>query len=166
MPPATYARNGAVRFDRARHDDSVRIRTRNPRDVTHQTFTVRIAHDRTLDALTLCATCGAVICSGIAGGIEVAGGIALIAARVMPPRRGPAFDALRFGTDDAWAVVGEHCGVTPIDPPVVHVSHRAIVVLEVRTLGTSEFLVFTASATVPDELRRLRALLRSRRLAR
>lgn len=134
--------------------------------MTRQTLTVRVSHDRTLDVLTLCATCGAVICSAIAGGIEAAGGVALIAARLMQPGSRPAFDALRFGADDAWAVIGEHCGVAPIDPPVVHVSHRAIVVLEVSALGNCEFLVFTASATVPHELRRLRALLRSRRLAR
>ena len=134
--------------------------------MTRQTFTVRIARDRTLDMLALCATCGAVVCSAIAGGVEAAGGAALIAARAMPPRSRPAFDALRFGADDGWAVVGEHCGVTPIDLPVVHVSHRAIVVLEVSALGNCEYLIFTASATVPDELRRLRALLRSRRLAR
>ena len=133
---------------------------------TRQIFTVGITHDRTLDALALCATCGAVICAAIAGGVEVAGGVALIAARVVPPRIRPAFDALRFGADGAWAVVGEHCGVAPIDPPVVHVSHRAVVVLEVCALGKSDVLVFTASATAPDELRRLRALLRSRRLAR
>ena len=135
-------------------------------EMTYRTFTVRITHDRVLDVLSLCATCGAVVCSGIAGGVEAAGGVALLAARAIPARGRPAFDTLRFGADDAWAVVGEQCGVTTIEPPVVHVSHRAIVVVEVSVLGKSEFLVFTASATEPDELRRLRALLRSRRLAR
>ena len=134
--------------------------------MTRQTFTIRVAHDRAIDVLTLCAMCGAVICSGIAGGVEAAGAVALLAARLHPARGPLAFDALRFGADDAWAVVGEGCGVTAIEPPVVHVSHRAIVVLEVSVPGKSEFVVFTSSATAPDELRRLRALLRSRRLTR
>ena len=110
--------------------------------------------------------CGAVVCSGIAGGAEAAGGVALLAARLLSARDPPAFDALRFDTDDAWAVVGETFGIAAIDPPVVHVSHRDVVVLEISVLGKSEFLVFTSRAATPDELRRLRVLLRSRRLAR
>lgn len=134
--------------------------------MTRQTFSIPITHDRVLDVLALCAMGGAVVCSGIAGGVEAAGGIALLAARLLPARGPLAFDALRFGADDAWAVVGEACGIAAIEPPVVHVSHRDVVVLEVSMLGKREFVVFTSRATAPDELRRLRVLLRSRRLAR
>lgn len=133
--------------------------------ILRQTFTIRVAHDPAVVALSLGATCGAVICAGIAGGVEAAGGVALIAARLHAACAPGRYDELRFDGDAAWAVAGEGCGVVGVETPGVHVSHPAVVVLEVSERGRSDVLVFTPSATAPEDLRRLRALVRSRRLS-
>ena len=103
---------------------------------------------------------------GIAGGVEVAGGVALLAARLRTGADPGRYRELRFDGDGAWAVVGHDSGAIAIEPPVVHVSHRAVVVLEVVDAGMRDFLVFTPFSTATADLRRLRVLLRSTGLSR
>lgn len=125
-----------------------------------QVFTIRVARDRAIEALSLAALCGAMVCAGVAGGVEMAGGVALLAVRMRPARAPDRYRELRFD-GDAWKVVGTDGGLIAIEPPVVHLAHRALVVVEVAAAGRSDFLVFSPSATPLDDLRRLRVRLRA-----
>ena len=133
--------------------------------IDRRTFTIRVARDRAVEALSLAALCGAVICAGVAGGVEAAGGVALLAVRSGPGRAAGRYRGLRFD-GDAWAVVGADGMPIAIDPPVVHLSHRAAVVLEVFASDRRDFLVFTPAAVPSDDLRRLRVRLRAGGLSR
>lgn len=133
--------------------------------IDRRTFTIRVARDRAVEALSLAALCGAVICAGVAGGVEAAGGVALLAVRLGPGRAAGRYRGLRFG-GDACAVVGADGMPIAIDPPVVHLSHRAAVVLEVFASDRRDFLVFTPAAVPSDDLRRLRVHLRAGGLSR
>ena len=128
--------------------------------IVRRTFTIRVARDWAVEALSLGAVCGAVLCAGVAGGVEAAGGIALLAVRSSPGRATGRYRGLRFD-DHTWAVVGTDGTPIAIDPPVVHFSHRAAIVLEVFASDRSDFLVFTPIATPSDDLRRLRVHLRA-----
>ena len=128
--------------------------------VLRQTFTIRAARDRAVEALSLGALCGAVICAGVAGGVEAAGGVAALAVRCRAGGAAGRHRELRFD-GDIWTAVGADGGVITIEPPVVHLAHRAIIVLEVFASDRSDFLVFSPSATPPDDLRRLRVRLRA-----
>ena len=130
-----------------------------------QTFTIRIARDRAVEALSLAALCGAVACAGVALGPEMAGGVALLAARMHPPTPANRLSELRFD-DEAWKIVGTDGVVVAVEPPVVHVAHRALVVLEVAAGGRSDFLVFSPASTPAEDLRRLRVRLRAGRPSR
>ena len=121
---------------------------------------MRIIRDRAVEALTLAVTCGAVVCAGVAVGVEVAGGVALLAVRMRPARAADRFGQLRHD-GDAWWLVGTDGSVVAIDPPVVHLAHRMMIVLETTSGGRSGFLVFSASASPRDALRRLRVRLRA-----
>ena len=127
--------------------------------VLRQTFTIRVTRDRVIDLLSLGALCGAVICAGIAGGIEAAGGVAVLAARTAPGRAPGRYRELRFD-GDAWSAVADS-GLVAVEPPVVHLAHRAVVVLEVSASGRSDVLLFSRASTPADDLRRLRARLRA-----
>ena len=133
--------------------------------VLRQAFTIRVIRDRAVEALSLGVFCGAVICAGVAGGVELAGGVVLLAVRFRPGRAAGRYRELRFN-GDAWTAVGADGGVVALDPPVVHLAHRAIIVLEILDSGRSDFLVFTPSATPRDDLRRLRVRLRAGGLSR
>ena len=128
--------------------------------VLRQTLTIGIARDRAVEALSLAVLCGAVVCAGVAVGVEIAGGVALLAARMLPERAAGRYRALRHD-GDAWALVCIDGGVVAIEPPVVHLAQRMMVVLEVAVGGRSDFLVFSQSATPRDDLRRLRVRLRA-----
>lgn len=128
--------------------------------ILRRTFTIPVIRDWAVEALSLAALCGAVICAGVAGGVEAAGALAVLAVRTSPPSATGRYRGLRFA-DGTWAMVGAAGAPTAIDPPVVHVSHRGLVVLEVSTSDRLEFLVFTPSAVPPDDLRRLRVHLRA-----
>ena len=130
-----------------------------------RTFTIRIARDWAVEALSLGAICGAVLCAGVAAGVEAAGGVALLAVRSSPGRAGGRYRGLRFD-GDTWAVVGADGMPIAIDPPVVHFSHRAAIVLEVFASSRTDFLVFTPTATPSGDLRRLRVHLRAGGLSR
>ncbi len=130
-----------------------------------RTFTIRIARDWAVEALSLGAICGAVLCAGVVAGVEAAGGVALLAVRSSPGRADGRYRGLRFG-GDTWAVVGADGMPIVIDPPVVHFSHRAAIVLEVFASGRTDFLVFTPTATPSGDLRRLRVHLRAGGLSR
>ena len=125
-----------------------------------QSFTIRVTRDRVIDLLSLGALCGAVICAGIAGGVEAAGGVAVLAARMAPGRVAGRYRELRFD-GDAWTAVVADTGLAAIEPPVVHFAHRAVVVLEVSASGRSDILLFSRATTPADDLRRLRARLRA-----
>lgn len=130
-----------------------------------QSFTIRVTRDRVIDLLSLGALGGAVICAGIAGGVEAAGAVAVLAARMS---RGVAlgrYRELRFD-GDAWTAVVGDTGVSTIEPPVVHFAHRAVVVLEVSASGRSDIVLFSRASTPADDLRRLRARLRAGGLSR
>lgn len=124
-----------------------------------QTFTIRIARDGTVEALSLAAFCGAVVCAGVALGPETAGGVALLAVRMRPPAPADRYRELRFD-GDSWKVVGTDGGIVTVEPPVVHLAHRALVMLEISVGGRSDFLVFSPAATPGEDLRRLRVRLR------
>ena len=124
-----------------------------------QSFTIRVTRDRVIELLSLGALCGAVICAGIAGGIEAAGGVAVLAARTAPGRAPGRYRELRFD-GDAWSAVADS-GLVAVEPPVVHLAHRAVVVLEVSASGRSDVLLFSRASTPADDLRRLRARLRA-----
>ena len=125
-----------------------------------QTLTIRLARDRAVEALSLVAVCGAVVCAGLALGAEVAGGVALLAARTRPEAASDRYRELRFN-GETWKLVGTDGGITVVEPPVVHLLHRALVVLELGAAGRSEFLVFSPAATPTEDLRRLRVRLRA-----
>ena len=155
-------------------DTSSTIRRLRPRQwsiprrtsaIVRQTFTIRVARDWAVEALSLGALCGAVLCAGVAAGVEAAGGVALLALRSSPGRAAGRYHGLRFD-GDTWAVVGTDGITIAIDPPVVHFSHRIAIVLEVCASGRSDFLVFTPTATPSDDLRRLRVHLRAEGLSR
>ena len=105
------------------------------------------------------------ICAGVAGGVEAAGGVALLAVRSSPGSAAGRYRGLRFD-GRTWTMVGADGEFVAIDPPVVHLSHRGVVVLEVFASGRTDFLVFTPSATPFDDLRRLRVHLRAGGLSR
>ena len=130
-----------------------------------QSFTIRVTRDRVIDLLSLGALCGAVICAGIAGGVEAAGGVAVLAARMAPGRAAGRYRELRFD-GDAWSVVVADSGLVAVEPPVVHLAHRAVVVLEVVASGRSDILLFSRASTPADDLRRLRTRLRAGGLSR
>ena len=130
-----------------------------------QTFAIRVARDRAVEALSLAVLCGAVVCAGVALGPEMAGGVVLLAVRMRPAVPADRYRELRFD-GDAWKVVGTDGAVIPAEPPVVHLAHRALVVLEVAAAGRSGFLVFSSLATPADDLRRLRVRLRAGRPSR
>ena len=129
------------------------------------TFAIRVARDRAVEAISLAALCGAMVCAGVALGPEMAGGVALLAVRMRPRAPAGRYRELRFD-DGAWEVTGTDGGVVPVEPPVVHLAHRALVVLEVAAGGRSDFLVFSPAATPAEDLRRLRVRLRAGRPSR
>ena len=131
----------------------------------HQMFTIRIVRDWAVEALSLAALCGAVLCAGLALGPEMAVSVALIAVRTCPPAPSDRLRELRFD-GEAWKVVGTDGAVVAVEPPVVHLAHRALVVLEIATAGRSNFLVFSPAATPAEDLRRLRVRLRAGRPSR
>ena len=130
-----------------------------------QSFTIRVTRDRVIDLLSLGALGGAVICAGLAGGVEVAGGVAVLAARMSRGAASGRCRELRFD-GDAWTAVVADTGLAAIDPPVVHFAHRAVVVLEISASGRSDIVLFSRASTPADELRRLRARLRAGGLSR
>ncbi len=127
-----------------------------------QMFAIRVARDRAVEAASLVALCGAVVCAGAALGPEMAGGVALLAVRTRPAPPADRYRELRYD-GDAWKVVGTDGGIVAVEPPVVHLAHRALVVLEVDARGRSDFLVFSPAATPAEDLRRLRVRLRAGR---
>ena len=127
-----------------------------------QAFTLRIARDSAIEALSLVAACGGVVCAGLAGGVEMAGGVALLSVWMRPGGVADRYTGLRFD-GDRWTVVGAQGRIIAIDPPVVHLAHRALVVLEVLIEGRSEIAVFSRSTTPANTLRRLRVRLRAGR---
>lgn len=129
------------------------------------TFAIRVARDRAVEAISFATLCGAVVCAGVALGPETAGGVALLAVWMRPRAPAERYRELRFD-GDAWEVVGADGGVVPVEPPVVHLAHRALVVLEVAAGGRSDFLVFSPAATPAEDLRRLRVRLRAGRPSR
>lgn len=130
-----------------------------------QSFTIRVARDRVIGLLSLGALGGAVICAGIAGGIEAAGAVAVLAARMAPGKAAGRYRELRFD-GDAWTAVVADTGLAAVEPPVVHFAHRAVVVLEVSASGRSDIVLFSRASTPADDLRRLRARLRAGGLSR
>ena len=130
-----------------------------------RTFTIRVARDRAVKAVSAAALCGGAVCAGVALGPEMAGGVALLAARTLPFSPADRYRELRFD-GDAWKVVGTDGVVVAVEPPVAHLVHRALVVLEVAAEGRSDFLVFSPLATPADDLRRLRVRLRAGRPSR
>ena len=128
--------------------------------VSRPTLVMGVARDRALETLSLAVLCGAVACAGMAVGVEIAGGIALLAVRMHPTRAAGRYREFRHD-GVAWSLVRTDGGVVSIEPPVVHLVHRMIVVLEVAVLDRSDFLVFSAFATPRDDLRRLRVRLRA-----
>ena len=125
-----------------------------------QTFTIRVARDRAVEALSLAALCGAVVCAGVALGAEIAVGVALLAVRMRPAVAADRYRELRF--DGAtWKVVGTEGGIIVVEPPVTHLLHRLLVVVEVAAADRSDFLVFSPAANSAEELRRLRVRLRA-----
>ena len=137
-------------------------------DVFRRAFTIPIVRDRAVEALSLGAICGAVLCAGIAGGVEAAGAVAVLAVRMWPRHvagRSGRCRELRFN-GDAWTVAGTDGAVAAIEPPVPHLVHRALVVLEISGPSRPGYLVFSPAATAPDDLRRLRVCLRAGGLSR
>ena len=130
-----------------------------------QSFTIRVTRDRAIDLLSLGVLCGAVICAGIAGGVEVAGGVAVLAARMVPGRAAGRYRELGFD-GDAWTAVVADTGLVAVEPPIVHFAHRAVVVLEVSASGRSDIVLFSRTSTPAEDLRRLRARLRAGGLSR
>lgn len=125
-----------------------------------QTFTIRVARDRAVEALSLAAVCGAVVCAGVALGAEWAGVVALLAVRLRPAGAAGRVRELRYD-GETWKVVDTAGGVSAIKPPVVHLAHRALVVLEIAAGGRSGFVLFSPAATPAEDLRRLRVRLRA-----
>ena len=130
-------------------------------DVLPQAFTIPIVRDRAVEALSLGAICGAVLCAGVTGGVEAAGAAAVLAMRVRPRRAAGRCRALQFD-GRRWTAAGADGAVTAIDPPVAHLVHRVLVVLEISVPGKRPgFLVFSPAATASGDLRRLRVCLRA-----
>ena len=130
-----------------------------------QTFTIRVARDRAVEAVSAVALCGGVVCAGVALGPEMAGGVALLATRMLSSNAADRYRELRFD-GDAWKVVDTDGVVVAVEPPVAHLVHRALVVLEVAARGRPDLLVFSPLATPGDDLRRLRVRLRAGRPSR
>lgn len=128
--------------------------------VSRPTLAMGVARDRALETLSHAVLCGAVACAGMAVGVEIAGGIALLAVRMRPTRAAGRYRELRHD-GAAWSLVCTDGVVVSIEPPVVHLLHRVIIVLEVAVRDRSDFLVFSAFATPRDDLRRLRVRLRA-----
>ena len=128
-------------------------------------FTIPVVRDRAVEALSLGAICGAVLCAGIAAGVEAAGVTAVLAMRMRPRRATGRYRELRFD-GDGWTVAGSDGAITVIEPPIAHLVHRILVVLEISGPNRPGFLVFSPAATVPDDLRRLRVCLRAGGLSR
>ena len=128
-------------------------------------FAIRIVRDRAVEALSIGAICGAVVCAGIAGGVEVAGGVAVLAVRWFAASLAPELRELRHDAD-GWAAIGADGTLVAVEPPVVHLAHRVAVVLEIFAPDRSEVVVLSRSSTPPDELRRLRVRLRAGGLLR
>lgn len=126
----------------------------------HQTFAVAVARDRAVEVLSLVVLFGAVVSAGLAIGVEIGAAIALFAVRTRPAGAAGRHRELRYD-GDAWSLVGIDGSVVAIEPPVVHLAHRMVVVLEVVVADRSEFLVFSRSVTPWDDLRRLRVRLRA-----
>ena len=133
--------------------------------IPRQMLTIRVARDRAVEALSLAAICGAVVCAGVALGPEMAAGVALLAMRMRPASPADRYRELRHD-GETWKVVGTDGATAPVEPPVVHLAHREVVVLEIADAGRSDFLVFSPAATPSDDLRRLRARLRAGGLSR
>ena len=135
-------------------------------DVLRRAFTIPIVRDRAVEALSFGAVCGAVFCAGVTGGVEAAGAAAVLAVRVRPRRPTGRCRELRFD-GERWTVTGADGAVAVIDPPVAHLVHRILVVLEISGPGKRPgFLVFSPAATASGDLRWLRACLRARGLSR
>ena len=128
-------------------------------------FMIPIARDRAVEALSLGAICGAVVCAGVACGVDAAGAAAVLAVRIWPRYVAGRYRELRFD-GDAWTVAGVDGAVTAIEPPVPHLVHRVLVVLEISGPLRPVFVVFSPAAVSPDDLRRLRACLRAGGLSR
>ena len=126
---------------------------------------IRVVRDRAVEALSLGALCGAVVCAGIAGGVEAAACIALLAVRLASGRVAGRYRELRRDSD-GWTAVDADGVLVAVESPVVHMAHRLAVVLEIVASGRSDMLVFTASTTPSDDLRRLRVRLRAEGLSR
>lgn len=131
----------------------------------HRAFTIPIVRDRAVEALSLGVICGAVLCAGVAGGVEAAGAVAVLAMRTQPWRVHGRVREVRFD-GEGWMVVDADGAVTAIEPPVTHLAHRALIVLEISGPDHSGFLVFSPTTTAPDDLRRLRVCLRTGGLSR
>ena len=125
-----------------------------------QTFVVGVVRDRAVEALSLAVLLGAVACAGLAAGVETGAAVALLAVRMRPAGAAGRYRELRYD-GDAWSLAGIDGSVVAIEPPVVHLAHRMVVVLEVAVADRSDFLVFSRSATPWDDLRRLRVRLRA-----
>ena len=125
-----------------------------------QTFTIRVVRDRAVEAVSLAALCGAVVCAGVALGAEIAVAVALLALRMRPAEAADRYRELRFD-GETWKVVGVDGGIVVVEPPVTHLLHRTLVVLEVVAADRSDFLVFSPAATPAEDLRRLRVRLRA-----
>ena len=127
-----------------------------------QAFTIPVVRDRAVEAFSFAALCGAVICAGVALGPETAGGVALLAVRLRPAVPAARYRELRFD-GDAWKVVDTAGELIAVEPPVVHLAHPALVVLQIATGKRPGFLVFSPAATPAGDLRRLRVRLRAGR---
>ena len=110
--------------------------------------------------LSLAVLSGAVACAGLAVGVEIGAAVALLAVRMRPAGASGRYRELRYD-GDAWSLVGIDGNVVAIEPPVVHLAHRMVVVLEVAVADRSDFLVFSRSVTPWNDLRRLRVRLRA-----
>ena len=130
-----------------------------------QLLAIRVVRDRAIEALSFGALCGAVVCAGIAGGVEAAGCVALLAARWSPGRVMGRYRELRCD-GNGWTAVDADGVLVAVEPPVVHMAHRLAVVLQIVSSGRSDMLVFSASTTPAGDLRRLRVRLRAGGLSR
>lgn len=130
-----------------------------------RTLAIPVIRDRAVEALSLGVICGAALCAGVVGGVEAAGAVAVLAMRTRPWRAHGRIREIRFD-GEGWTVAGADGAVTAIEPPVAHLAHRALVVLEISGPHHTGFLAFSPAATAPDDLRRLRVCLRAGGLSR
>ena len=130
-----------------------------------RTLAIPVIRDRAVEALSLGVICGAALCAGVVGGVEAAGAVAVLAMRTRPWRAHGRIRELRFD-GEGWTVAGADGAVTAIEPPVAHLAHRVLVVLEISGPRHTGFLAFSPAATAPDDLRRLRVCLRAGGLSR